>query len=109
MRFCVKPESFLSSLMMMTRPDLEGRCWSLMRIALRSSMVHPDSLCQGKDQIAHILLSCPFHHLSTIVAVFVFVERPLSRNWSWVTHRHDLFTTNVSFPCGEERRVCHQP
>ena len=55
----VNPESFLSSPLMLTRPDLVGRRWSHMRIALRSSMVHPQaSLCQGKDQTAHILLSC---------------------------------------------------
>ena len=46
---CVIPESFLRSLLMMTRPDMVGRCCSLMRIALRSSFVHlEDSLCQGK-------------------------------------------------------------
>ena len=65
---CVNPESFLSSLLTMTRPDLVGRRWSLMRIALCSSMVHPEaSLCQGKDQIAHILLSCCVHSISSPV------------------------------------------
>ena len=46
---CVIPESFLRSLLMMTRPDMVGRCCSLMRIALRSSFVHLEaSLCRGK-------------------------------------------------------------
>ena len=62
------PESFLSSLLMMTRPHLVGGCWSLMLVALRSSMVHPEaSLCQGKDQIAHIMSSCCAQSISSPV------------------------------------------
>ena len=36
------------------------------------------------------------------------VVRQLPENRSRVTPRHNFFATNVSVPCDEEKRVCHQ-
>ena len=37
------------------------------------------------------------------------VASQLPENGSWAAPRHDLRVTNVSVPCGEEKRICHQP
>ena len=44
-----------------------------------------------------------------VLSVCPFVSRQLPENRSLITPRHDLCVTNVSVPCGEEKRVCQQP
>ena len=59
---------------MTTRPDTVGRCWSLMRIALRSSFVHLEaSLCQVKVRT---------HALCCLVACIPFIPSPQSLHGS---------------------------
>ena len=67
---CGNLVSVMSSLLLMTRPDLLGRsCW-LMRIAVRPSCVHLEaSLCQGKVRphtscclVARISVPSPAHN-----------------------------------------------
>ena len=77
---CVNPETILSSLLMMTRPDLVGRSCLLTRIALRSSCVHLEaSLCQGTvrpNTSCCLVARIPFHPQSTIVVTGLDMQSP---------------------------------
>ena len=99
---CVIPESFLRSHLMMTRPDMVGRCWSLMRIALHSSFVHLEaSLCQGEvrtNTSCCLVARVPFHPQSTIVArwrsIVILGDR---RQYGCVTNTSGCLVARVPF------------
>ena len=99
---CVIPESFLRSHLLMTRPAMVGRCWSLMRIALRSSFVHLEaSLCQGEvrtNTSCCLVARVPFHPQSTIVArwrsIVILGDR---RQYGCVTNTSGCLVARVPF------------
>ena len=80
----------------------------VLHISASMVQVHRQNIL-GTSVTLHVSRVNAFPTLWLMLSFCPFVARQLPENRSLVTPRHDVCVTNVSVPCGEEKRVCQQP